>query len=96
MSCYFLAQIIIHNPAEYRKYLDGFDAVFNRHKGTVLAVDDAPVLLEGRRHGRRTVLIRFPDEHEALRWYRSPEYQKLAEHRRAAADSDIVLLSGRD
>jgi uncharacterized protein (DUF1330 family) len=41
-------------------------------------------------------LIRFPDENKALLWYRSSEYQQLAKFRKAAAGSDIVLLSGTE
>ncbi len=95
MSCYFVAQIDIRDPEGYGRYLDGFDEVFERYRGTVLAVDDEASVLEGAWPGARTVIIEFPDRAELDRWYRSPEYQRLAVHRRAAAAANIVAVEGR-
>ncbi len=47
MSTYFIAQIKIHDPDEYEKYLDGFDEVFSKYDAEVVLVDDNPELLEG-------------------------------------------------
>ena len=95
MSCYFVAQIDILDPEGYGRYLDGFDEVFDRYRGTVLAVDDEAELLEGAWPGTRTVIIEFPDRAELDRWYRSPEYQRLAACRRTAATANIVAVAGR-
>ncbi len=95
MSCYLIAQIDIHDRDEYRKHLDGFDEIFEGYKGMIMAVDEEPILLEGEWPFTRTVLIRFPDETEARRWFESPEYRKLVEHRHRAADSNIVLVKRR-
>ncbi len=94
MSTYFVARITIHDREGYDRYLEGFDGVFARFRGEVLAVDDSPLLLEGEWSCTRTVVMRFPDQEEALRWYRSAEYQALAQHRHAAAAADIVLVEG--
>lgn len=96
MSCYFVAQIRIHDPQEYQRYLDGFDQIFADYRGKVVAVDDSPTVLEGNWPYTRAVVIRFPNEDEAKRWYESPKYQSLAEHRISASDADIILVHGRD
>jgi uncharacterized protein (DUF1330 family) len=96
MSSYFVALINIHDPARYEEYLAGFDAVFEKYRGEVVAVEDGPRVLEGQWPAGRTVLVRFPDEPELRRWYDSAEYQELAGHRRAAADADIAIVTGRD
>lgn len=96
MSCYFLAQITIHDPMGYERYLDGFDEVFERFGGEVLAVDDAPLRLEGDWPGTRTVVMRFPSQAEALRWYNSEGYQTLVKVRQAAAHANIVLVGGKE
>jgi len=77
-------------------HLDGFDAVFDRCDGEVVAVDEAPRPLEGGWDADRLVLIRFPDEAAARRWYDSPGYQALARLRQRAATADIVLVTARD
>jgi uncharacterized protein (DUF1330 family) len=92
MSCYFIAQINITDREEYQKYLDGYDGIFKKYKGIVVAVDEFPSILEGKWPYERTVLIRFPDEEEARRWYESSEYQNLAKHRYRSSKANIVLL----
>jgi uncharacterized protein (DUF1330 family) len=95
MSCYFVAQITIVDRDEYQKYLDGYDEIFARYKGIVIAVDEAPEVLEGQWPCSRTVLIRFPNANEAKRWYNSPDYGELVKHRHRASDANIVLVEGR-
>ncbi|MGD2051694.1 MAG: DUF1330 domain-containing protein [Acidimicrobiia bacterium] len=95
MSCYFIAQIDIHDEAAYAAYLAGYDEVFDRFDGEVLAVDDAVTVLEGEWPFSRTVVIRFPDRASLDRWYRSPEYQALAEHRRRGSIGNIAAVEGR-
>ncbi len=91
MSVYFIANLRVHQPALYDRYLDGFDAIFERYEGEVLLVDDAPSVLEGEWPYTRLVLIRFPDEAALRRWYDSPEYQRLAQIRHQAADGSVVI-----
>jgi uncharacterized protein (DUF1330 family) len=94
MSSYFVALITVKDPDQYGRYLEGFMPIFERYAGEVLAADDAPEALEGEWPAARTVIIRFPSEEELLRWYRSPEYQRLIELRRSAADGAIALVHG--
>ena len=96
MSFYFIAQITIHDRERYQRYLDGADAVLARHAGEVVVVDDSPAVLEGKWPGTRTVVLRFRDEADARRWYESPEYQDLVQHRHQASEANIVLVQGRD
>jgi uncharacterized protein (DUF1330 family) len=95
MSSYFLALIDIHDPKRYEQYLAGFDEVFSNYRGQVVAVEDAPRVLEGTWPAKRTVLIKFPNDKELRRWYNSKEYQQLAIHRQAAAFSRAAILTGR-
>ena len=94
MSVYVIAQINIHDRAEYEKYQAGFLEVFARFKGELLVVSEDPVVVEGEWPYTRTVVIRFPCQEEAQRWYQSPEYQALAEHRFRASKANAVLVAG--
>ena len=96
MSSYFIALLNIHDPAGYDKYLAGFDRVFERYRGEVMSVEDDARILEGDWPACRTVLIRFPDDDELLRWYESDEYQRLARYRREASVASIAVVTGRD
>jgi len=93
MACFIIAQIDIHDREAYQVYIDGYDKIFAKYRGRVLIVDEDPVVLEGEWPWTRTVVIRFPDEAEARRWFESEEYQLLATHRRGASTANIILVN---
>lgn len=92
MSVYIVARIDIEDREGYGRYEAGFMEIFAPHGGRLLAVDEAPEVLEGAWPVTRTVLIEFPDRDAALTWYRSEDYQHLARHRFAASQGDIAML----
>jgi uncharacterized protein (DUF1330 family) len=94
MPVYVLAELTIEDRAEYGRYEAGFMDVFQRFHGELLVVDENPVVVEGAWPHTRTVLIRFPDAAEAERWYRSAEYQAIAQHRFRASRANAVILHG--
>lgn len=96
MSCYFIAQIRINDQAEYQKYIDKAGEIFKKYKGEYLAVDNAPVVLEGRWDYTRTVLIRFENKTDFDAWYNSDEYREILIHRLNAADCDTILVKGME
>lgn len=95
MSCYFIARIQIHDEAEYARYLAACDDVFARFSGRYLAVDEAPVPLEGQPESGRMVIIEFPDEAAFRHWYDSPEYQAILRHRLRGATCTSSLVRGK-
>jgi uncharacterized protein (DUF1330 family) len=94
MSVYVIAQISIHDRSEYGKYEAGFLEVFSCYKGELLVVDENPTVVEGGWPCTRTVVIRFPTEEEARRWYESPEYQTIAQHRIRGSKTNAILARG--
>ena len=94
MTYYFVAQIRVNDPAEYEKYLDGFDDIFSRYKGEYLAIDESPALLEGEWNYSKSVLIKFSSEEDFKNWYYSEDYQKILKHRLKASRSDTILIKG--
>jgi uncharacterized protein (DUF1330 family) len=52
-------------------------------------------VLEGEREDGRTVIIRFADEEECLRWWRSDEYRAIVDHRLKGTNTiSVVLVHG--
>lgn len=94
MSVYLIARITIRDRAEYAKYEAGFMDIFSGMGGKLLAVDEAPKILEGDWTCTRTVLAEFSSEAAALGWYNSEAYQKLARHRFNASEGEVVLVKG--
>jgi uncharacterized protein (DUF1330 family) len=96
VSVYIIAQIDIHDRAEYDKYSAGFLDVFAKYQGELLVVSEDPIVVEGTWPYTRTVVIRFPTAEEAQRWYASPEYQAIAQHRFRGSKGNAVLVEGLD
>lgn len=94
MSYYFLAHIKITDEAEYAKYLVQVDEVFEKYEGKYLAVDKAPLLLEGDWNDTRAIIIEFKTLEAFNRWYYSNEYQAILKHRLKGAICDTVLVKG--
>lgn len=94
MPVYVVAQITITDRTRYDAYQAGFPEVFAKYRGELLAVDESPRVVEGEWPYTRTVLIKFPDDAEAERWYSSPEYQAIAKHRHAGGRTNAVLVTG--
>lgn len=96
MAYYFSAQIRIHDPAEYERYLEDFDDIFSRYKGKYLAIDESPTLLEGEWNYTKTVLISFKSREDFEAWYFSRDYQQILKYRLNAAKCDSILIEGKD
>lgn len=92
MAVYVVAELTITDRDRYAQYEAGFMEIFERHGGALLSVDEDPEVLEGEWPHTRTVLIEFPDRDAAMAWYRSEDYQALAQHRFAASTGNIVLV----
>jgi uncharacterized protein (DUF1330 family) len=77
MAVYAIAQLWIHDPATYGRYVDRFMDVFKNYKGRVLVADDGPVTIEGRWDGNKVVMLSFPDEPSFRDWAESPTIWRL-------------------
>jgi uncharacterized protein (DUF1330 family) len=94
MSVYAIAQLWIHDPATYGRYVNRFMEVFKNYKGRVLVADESPLIVEGTWDGDKVVVVSFPDEPSFRDWAESPEYLEIAKDRKAGAKSVIMLAKG--
>lgn len=93
MSVYALAQLRIHDPDAYGRYMAGFMPVLNKYNGRLLAADAAPVVLEGQWWDRnKVVLLQFENAAAFQAWANSPEYKEIAKDRVAGADAVVLLV----
>ncbi len=95
MSVYFMANIRIHDSKEYQQYLDRAGDIFSNYKGTYLAVDSAPEVLEGEWNHSRAVLISFETREDFDAWYGSDEYQEILQFRLSASECNTILIKGK-
>jgi uncharacterized protein (DUF1330 family) len=94
MSVYAIAQLWIHDRKTYQRYVDRFVEVFKNYNGRLLVADENPIVFEGAWDGTKIVVISFPDEASFREWAESPEYVEIAQDRKAAAKSVILLAKG--
>ncbi|MBM4247501.1 MAG: DUF1330 domain-containing protein [Deltaproteobacteria bacterium] len=94
MPAHIVASIRITDRTEYDKYQAGFMDIFAKYRGELLGVSGAPQVIEGAWPFTRAVLLRFPDDAEARRWYESPEYQKLSQHRWNGSTGTVIGFEG--
>ena len=94
MSYCFIAQIKINDEIEYQKYVDRAGDIFKMFNGKYLAVDNMPIVLEGRWNYTRTVLISFETKQDFDNWYNSKNYQEILKYRINAANCDTILVKG--
>lgn len=95
MTVYALAQLRIHDPEPYARYMSRFMPVLHKYKGRLLAADEAPRVLEGAWWDRnKVVLMEFADKDAFKAWATSPEYTEIAEDRKAGADAVVLLIKG--
>jgi len=91
---YVIVTEAIHDPAGMKAYGKASALSFAQHRVSVLAVTEDAEVVEGTWHGNRTVVLEFESVEAAREWYSSDEYQAAKPLREAAADSNVVILSG--
>ena len=94
MTVYAIAQLRFIDRAAYDRYQARFMDVFRRHRGTLLAADESPEVVEGHWDRDKVVLMSFPDEAAFRSWSESPEYQEISKDRRVGADTVVLLAKG--
>lgn len=90
---FVLANLLVTDGAEYRKYEKGFFPLLQRYGGEFLTYDDNPIHFEGgsERKGRM-ILFSFPSKQHAQDWYNDPEYQEISESRRAGTRLEFLTM----
>jgi uncharacterized protein (DUF1330 family) len=94
VTVYAIAQLRFIDRAAYDRYQARFMDVFRRHRGTLLAADESPEVIEGHWDRDKVVLMSFPDEAAFRLWSESPEYQEISKDRRVGADTVVLLAKG--
>jgi len=94
MTVYAVVLLNVTKPAGMELYARGFMDIFTKYEGEILARDLSPTVLEGDWPYDVSVLISFPSAEALDLWYRSPDYQALAQHRFNASTARLAILRG--
>lgn len=92
MPVLMIAIVDVHDTELLAEYSALARPTLAEFGGKPLAVDNGARPLEGELPGKRAVVIEFPDEETAQRWYDSEAYQAAADVRKKAATSGLILV----
>jgi uncharacterized protein (DUF1330 family) len=93
MKAYWIAQVTVNSPDQYRLYAESAPEAFRKYNARILARGGRCEQLEGS--GRpRNVVIEFDSFEDALACYNSPEYQAAKARRQGAGEANIVIVEG--
>jgi uncharacterized protein (DUF1330 family) len=94
MATYIIFQVEVHDPELFKRYLAEAGPTGDAFGCEILAADNNPQSIEGTWFGPRTIIAKFPSEEQARAWYESDAYAQALALRRAAANSNAVLVKG--
>jgi uncharacterized protein (DUF1330 family) len=94
MAVYAIAMFSITDRVVYGRYQAQFMGVMNRYKGTVLAADEHPVVVEGDWDRDKVVMLSFGSEADFREFMDSPEYQGISKDRQAGTSGFVLLVRG--
>lgn len=93
MPAYLVVDLDIHDHDAIAEYRSKALPLVAKAGGRLIALDDAPLCLEGWQ-STNMLIIEFPDMEAIRGLFASPDYAPLALQRQAAAGSRIVALRG--
>ena len=74
VDVYMIANLVVHDADEYRKYEKGFFPILKRFGGEFVTFDDNHETLEGTTATEgRVIIFKFPSEQAAKDWYDDDE-----------------------
>jgi uncharacterized protein (DUF1330 family) len=89
-----VVQLTIHDRERHQRYTAGFMAVLRQHGGRLLASNESPEVVEGRRERDQVVLRSFADRSAYEAWASSEAHQRIARDRIAATEGPVLLVRG--
>lgn len=90
---YLIASIDVHDPENYRAYVELSSAAAAQYGGRFLVRGGRSEQLEGSQRSRQAIL-EFESYEVASAYYRSPEYQDAIARRLPFSSADIVVVEG--
>lgn len=94
MTAYLSIDLNPVDPDAIEDYESRMPPVLARYGARVIARDESPWIVEGRRTARIAVLIEFADRAAFQRFYESEDYAPLRAQRWDGARTDAIVLDG--
>jgi len=90
---YIIGHVTVTNPDTYPEYVRRNTPILERLGARFIVRGGQGEVVEGQAHARH-VVIEFPSYEAALNAYHDPDYQDVAEIRKASGESAIIVVEG--
>ena len=94
MPAYIIAEVSIHNPAEYEDYNKLTPGSLKNFQGKFIVRGAKTECLEGDWNPQRIVVLEFPTVELAKAWWASEEYAPAKALRQRTAYTKMLLVDG--
>lgn len=94
MPAYVIVETDIHDPEQYKRYMEASPGAVAAAGGRFLARGGELAVLEGDWQPTRLVVLEFDSVDAAKRFYASPAYQEAKRLREGAAMLNMVAVQG--
>lgn len=94
MSAYLVVDIDVHDLDQYQGYVTQAPAYVTKHGGRYVVRGGDAEVVEGDWQPSRFVIVEFPTRERARAFLDDPEYQAVADIRRASTRSNMILVDG--
>ena len=94
MAVYAIAQGRIGDRQQFDRYVAQAIPTLEAHRVKLVALDEAPAVIEGTVEYLRTVVLEFESVRAFHAWYDSEEYRAARELRRDASAGSFILVKG--
>ncbi len=94
MPAYIIAEVSIHNPAEYEDYKKLTPGSLRNFQGKFIVRGAKTECLEGDWNPERMVVLEFPSVVLAKAWWASEEYAIAKALRQRTAHTKMIVIEG--
>ena len=96
MNAYIIGDITVEDLERYKNYIAKAPSFVAKHEGRYLVRGGEVTVMEGDWRPARIVVLEFPSVEHAQAFAADPAYQEVAEDRRAATASRLIIVEGAE
>ena len=94
MSAYFIIQINITNPENYKDYIAQVTPIVKKFGGEYIIRGGKSEKVEGNWPYERTVVLKFPSYEMVEKWHDSEEYRPIRKIREDNSECNAIIIDG--
>jgi|TARA_A100001011_G_C13698788_1_gene590650 uncharacterized protein (DUF1330 family) len=94
MTTYVVVDNEVHNPEQYREYLELITPTVEQYKGTYVIRAGEIFFSDTDWRPDRLVVIAFATKEDALGWVESKDIKPIHDMRRSHATSKLIIIEG--